>query len=133
MDHKTINDIEQKVPSLILRFIGRGLNHIVYDCGNNFVLKIPYSRPLVRVPDYETVQFDYAISCKYFGEYILQAKIVPGNVLPYHILQKKINGFPLSRHMIPYVLAQFTEIVRINELLLRERGLYLDLLGYDFF
>ncbi len=110
-------------------------DHFVYEYGDDKVIKFSKFHYLLG-KEKSTKKFlsDYAISKKYFGDYILETELLTspdGKKLA--VVQPKIKSHFLTRKDLSYehIKTQFNEIVSIFDRMIKAEGPYIDLIGHE--
>jgi hypothetical protein len=113
--------------------VGVGGEHIVREYGDSKVIKVPAGLRFILNPKRfkEWVPRDYRVAKRYFGQHVLEAKIILGKHR-YWIIQRKIPCQPLTIHQLRKNLQlrrQFCQILKNNHRLIKDENLSWDFYG----
>ena len=129
----------QLEPEKVGQCVGNGAGHVVYQYGEDSVIKIPRLRWVkhnLSIITAKDAEHSLQLAKKHFALYIPTTKIWPNqHNQSYCIVQHRLPSFEnLSlKHIrnMPTVAEQFTDILRRNQQLIRHKGLSLDFFGKE--
>lgn len=118
------------------RLLKIGGEHLVYQYGNDQVIKFPnlLARTLFNNQKLaEKKKRDFALAKKYFPQYLLSTECVIITEInkPYYLIQPLINARPLIKKDLnnEEIRGNFKKILAINELIKEKEGLSFDFFG----
>lgn len=120
--------------NLVGNKIAEGLQHYIYEYGENYVIKIPkfdFVNLLYGVLNPSDVENDKNLIEKYFKKYLVETKVFASEDQElYCIVQERVkNKININSHNIDLVIKQFNEIYLMNKKLEFLTGYSLDLWG----